>query len=1023
MALPREQSTELLFNAGMDQSEHAEAATSQLTITDGEYTNQGGISKRFGWSEEDTLLGTEHPRALLPHGGGFGILRKRDFVLARPGFGVASNQHVDAYTWHGNVRSVAHLPAAVTGGSLTSWSECDGAVLVSGGRTLVFVVTACSQLRAQYTITDTVSGVVVHSGALSATDASMPRVVAQNGMFILYYVEVSSGDIRRRVFDVTTNPVTETDEALIVTTVTAGACTFDVYARPDVDRAVLAWVSGTDVVVARVDSTGAVLATLTAAHGGGTPTLGVVEARDGSVHVVEGRSTSNPYRVWRYASDLSSRTHTSTPGAQSNTVHRRVGIAVSPDVVAGTAVLVVVVEGTDDIVQWTLVTADHGTVNDTSLLKSFSMLSKPFVEYSTASTNRDATEAVYAVVLGHTESVAGLGALRPATVVRLPTHSLSEPLPMGIVAEECFEFEPTGLVGSMLPSVNAVVGLDGKDEATFDWYIPHLYLTDAPKGITYSAFSENARIYGARVAKLEHAMDDPLPQVSGVVGGSLVRAFGGGVGAFGEIAPLSHPVLTLTDGGVGVMDPGAYGYYAVMVHYSDDGRVRRSAPSILASITQAAGRQVSVGWNTKMSTQLTSGWQLEIYRTDVDGADARLVTTIPVSPNDSGTYADNSTDATIADNKLLYTLGELQNESPPPASALAFHRERVFGVSGLDRRVVFYSKVIREGFFPEFNAALRFRLASDEEIIDLASMDDKLLLFTNANVYAVLGDGPDANGIGAFNAPELVASGLAITGTGNLAVLPFGVLLHAEAGMAVLGRDLQVTDISGPTRAEFGPSGATPGGATHIPALKRVYWRYDTLSASVVVFDYAHGTGRWYKHTCRAASSAHRFLHLADVGGVPYALTSVNASADCAVLFRDPDSHADAGAYVPLQIDVVNWRPGGLLDEVRLRRVHLVTSGDGGVGGLSLQLAAPRQPKTFDALNLETYAWTAAQFEDLTYGHLNVRPKYQRINAITLTITTTQNVTVDDSGPVIHGLVFDWAPTGRVARRHGLNPT
>ncbi len=1029
----REQRSEIRLNAGTDQAEHAEASTEQLRVQDGEYLLEGGLSKRFGFTVDTTVVGTEHPRALLSHGsGGYGVLRKRDFVLARPGFGVSTSQHVDAYTWHGNVRVAAAQPASVSGGAVASWSECDGAVLVSGGRTLVAMVTASVQIRAEYTITDVATGVLIHSGSLHATNHSMPRIVAQNGKFIIYYVEVSSGDVRRRVLDVTVNPVTETDAALIATTVTAGPATFDAYARPDVDRAILAWVSGTDIVVARVDSSGSTLATLTVAHGGGTPTVGVVEARDGSVHLVEGRSASNPYRVWRYAADLSSRTHTSTPTGQSNTVHVRVGIACTPDV--GDSTVVAVVEGTDTHVQWAILPIDHSSVPATALVKQHVMLSKPFVEYSTASTNRDATEAVYAVVLGRAEAVAGNGALRPAAAVRLTTHAMSHPLPMAMLADECFEFAPAGNAGNMMPTVTAVVGLDSKDEATFDWYIPQLYLTDAPKGETMAALSENARIYGARVVKLEHAMNDTLPRAEGVVGGSLVRAFGGGRGSFGEVAPLVHPNLTLADNGAGAMGVGTYAYYGVMVHYSDDGRVRRSAPSIVASITQVASRQVLVTYNTKLTTQLTAGWQLELYRTAAGGSEPQLLTTFPITPGDSGTYADNATDASIADNKLLYTLGELQNECPPPASALTWHRERVFGVSGLDRRTVFFSKVVREGFFPEFNAALRFRLASNENIIALASLDDKLLLFTDANVYAVLGDGPDANGVGAFEVPEPVATGLAITGPYNLAVLPMGVLLHTAAGMHVLGRDLQVTDVSGPTRTEWAaPNGLTPAKAVHIPALKRVYWLYASLSAAVYVFDYTHGTGRWVKHGCKAFSSGLRFLDCADVAGTPYFLTTRSSSVDCPVLYRDVSAYDDEGTYVGLQVSVNAWRPvrdvehrPGLLDEVRLRRFHVVTHA--GVAGsfndsLKLELTNARQPRSFNTSLTETFTWTSTQLLDGVYGHVNVRPRYQRVNALSWTATTLEGASANSQGPVIIGFIIDWATTGRTARRHGLNPT
>lgn len=255
------------------------------------------------------------------------------------------------------------------------------------------------------------------------------------------------------------------------------------------------------------------------------------------------------------------------------------------------------------------------------------------------------------------------------------------------------------------------------------------------------------------------------------------------------------PVIKTAAAAGGSLTAGTeYSYRAVYRRVDSVGRVHRSAPSAVDTVTTtSANKTVTV----RVATLGLSGrWGCpgaatvaEIYRSWNGGPYYYVGSTGTVAPTaQTITYSDDDADADVEENFVLYTdLGVIPNEPPSGARLMCVGGNRMFCV-GWRENVVQFSKLYIPTTPWEFCDDDAFRIFVPEPITALAWLDGALVIFSSTRVYVVTGDGPNDQGTGGFSDPrELptavgadsphvveVPQGLMFKGAGTIWLLPRG---------------------------------------------------------------------------------------------------------------------------------------------------------------------------------------------------------------------------------------------------------
>lgn len=156
-------------------------------------------------------------------------------------------------------------------------------------------------------------------------------------------------------------------------------------------------------------------------------------------------------------------------------------------------------------------------------------------------------------------------------------------------------------------------------------------------------------------------------------------------------------------------------------------------------------------------------------------------------------------------NYWLGNLGALSYDPPPPARVLCKHQQRIWAAAEDEHGVLYYSNryttaLAGEGRNLQFPVANFVPVEPGIKITGMASLDDKLIVFTKDSIYMVFGEGPAETGFPAdgFSKPRKIASGFGCVDHRSVVVTPQGVLFRSRYGFARLGRDTQVATIGSP---------------------------------------------------------------------------------------------------------------------------------------------------------------------------------------------------------------------------------
>jgi hypothetical protein len=271
--------------------------------------------------------------------------------------------------------------------------------------------------------------------------------------------------------------------------------------------------------------------------------------------------------------------------------------------------------------------------------------------------------------------------------------------------------------------------------------------------------------------------------------------------------------LAVTSGS-GVLT-GTYEYIAIFELIDRNGQVRQSATSIPVSIVTSSN-EVTITVNVVIqsnygflsnSTNFNEVIGVSLFRTDSDGTVFHRLSNVggfQQSYLGSGvrtlTFTDNTADADIDDNELLYTTGGvLDNDVAPASTSSTVFDNRLF-LFGLENNTqIAFSKQYQSGvpvsFSDEFTMQIPLR---GGPVFAGAAMDSNLIIFKQSSIFVVNGTGPDNTGAGsAYSIPQILVSPVGCSYPKSIAFVPQnpdgpgGLIFKSDKGFWLLDRSLQ----------------------------------------------------------------------------------------------------------------------------------------------------------------------------------------------------------------------------------------
>lgn len=411
------------------------------------------------------------------------------------------------------------------------------------------------------------------------------------------------------------------------------------------------------------------------------------------------------------------------------------------------------------------------------------------------------------------------------------------------------------------------------------------------------------------------------------------------------------PDITLS---TGVITAGAHQWCVVWEWTDAKGNVHRSAPSPASASTSVSGSQnATVSFNDltikARDGTTASNIRASLYRTLAGGTIYYLVKTeVPAA---HATIAgkvkivDNSTDTTISANGVLYTDGGvLPNDPPPPCLDAVVAKERMFVIDAEHRDTVWFTKLLSDTVAPEFSAALKLRVPQGLGTA-LASLDDKVVVFTSDGIFIVYGDGPNDTGQqDTFTALQPVPSPDGCISRASIVTIESGVMFQGTKGIHLLDRGLQVTFIGAPVEDIL--STYTIASAAHLKSKGLVLFHLKGTS-TVIVYDYFNK--QWSKWTNHNAACA-------VIWGDKYTWMRSTGAA-----FQQDTSYADpSNTHISLKVRTAWLKVAGLEGFQRVRRAHLSATKEA-AHGLTIKAGFDG-----DSSFAETHTFTEAEITALT---------------------------------------------------------
>lgn len=454
--------------------------------------------------------------------------------------------------------------------------------------------------------------------------------------------------------------------------------------------------------------------------------------------------------------------------------------------------------------------------------------------------------------------------------------------------------------------------------------------------------------------------------------GALLLADPDQVTEYGFFVYPDPPALGETTGG-GLTTTATYSYVLVYEFYDARGNLIESSPSQPATITlTGANDRVNVtcrlvGWTSKNSMRVS------LYRTLANGTTYYYVESKTTYTTDPLTFYDISSDANIQTNRLLWTTGGVaETIQPSNPMFIAAAKNRLWTFENGSEDTLWFSNKPSEGFLPAFSDLLTVKVPNQGgELVGVAQIDDKLVIFKESSVYIIFGDGPTSNLQGSFSEPYAIVQGMGCINARSIVETPVGVLYQAQEGIYLIDRSLQNVFLGRPLYKEEG----TILGSTYDPVLNRVFF----VSTSQIWVLYLT-TQAWYEW------SAQNPLDLLYEGGQLWLVKdNGNGTSD---LMKQGANWQDDGANYEQKIKLGQFQFSGVQGYQRLYRVLLTGKDTGDADSSNVTV------KVYNDANTSAQDTLTIAHDSLITGNrmeLEVRPSKQRCETMEVELSLTAN--------------------------------
>lgn len=493
-----------------------------------------------------------------------------------------------------------------------------------------------------------------------------------------------------------------------------------------------------------------------------------------------------------------------------------------------------------------------------------------------------------------------------------------------------------------------------------------------------------------------------------------------------------------TSSGAGNVGAGTYLYTVVPVYVDDNGITHRGPPSTPVSITVAGATNTNTltidtytAGSKELLTAQSKSTYFEVYRSTADSSSLFRLTIDTTGANApkkndpsasvvtfADTYSDTSVGATGAalnTQAPLYTTGGVLEDQAPPSSIFVHtHRNRVWLISG-DKRTLYFSKNYEEDtrFAPGFNDDLTIMF--EEDLVALATLDDKLIVFGDKSIWFISGDGPGASGLQSDYFIQKLQTDVGCSNYRSIVGCSAGIFFQATRGIHLLDRGLSLTWVGRTVRDELV---SYPGITSAVLVGKYNQVRF-TASNGVngisLVFDYV--TGQWavFKYYDSDAATAATIVADACVVNGVYTWCTPGGQ-----VYQETESDSlDSGSFVAYRVDVAPLSASGPVGFQHVRRVQLLAE-DSSPSDLTMRFAFD-----YSASYAQSYTWTAAALATLGSRNVGMRVGCQngaspRCTAIAVSVsdaTPTGESVGTGKGSLLSAVAFEIISRSGMQRR------
>lgn len=476
----------------------------------------------------------------------------------------------------------------------------------------------------------------------------------------------------------------------------------------------------------------------------------------------------------------------------------------------------------------------------------------------------------------------------------------------------------------------------------------------------------------------------------------------------------------------------AYNYSCCYVWTDAAGQVQRSAPSVPTGL-------ILVGPNNTITltiptmtltakTDVASNFKPEIIIEVYRAKGSNVFNYVGFVNNDptaaTVTYADGTAD--VSANTILYTVGgTLDNYIPPSCLASVVHKNRFWLGGTDDGKTIWYSKAYTTYESPGFNELMTISVdGATDRVTALASMDERLIIFTGTSIFYVTGDGPNDSGGGSdLSPPQRITSDVGALEQRSVVSTKAGIMFVANAGenngaIYLLTRSLEVVYIGKPVEGIFDTYQFCTA-ATLVPRQGQVRFALTNFNQSagvVVVYDYVQNAWTQFELLDFDSGSSPAALKHAVVYNDQYNYVSGGPAAGgtVAVEKREVDSlpYADGLIYITtkvgtawLKLDGSQSPDGGIEGFQRFMGVTFLGEANDNsnmVLKIYTDYAASVSPQTLTV----PVSSSGSSFPKLPHLEYHVQPQSQKASAVRVEIWDTSPGTVGVAWTTGKGLKY-----------------